>query len=81
MAKLLRTMPITKARINLGAVVERVRTTGERVTLEKGGIAVATIINTEALEDMQDALDLLTAREENRKESYVDWTLLRKKYA
>lgn len=81
MSKFLKTMPITKARINLGAVVERVRTTGEPVTLEKGGIAVATLINTEALEDMQDALDLLTAREENRKESYVDWAILRKKYA
>jgi PHD/YefM family antitoxin component YafN of YafNO toxin-antitoxin module len=73
-------MPMTKARINLGAVVERVRTENERVTLEKGGIAVATIINTEALEDMQDALDLLTAREENRNEPLVDWESLRKKY-
>ncbi len=76
-----RTMPITQARINLGAVVERVRTTNESVTLEKGGIAVATIINTEALEDMQDALDLLTAREENRKEPLTDWVALRQKYA
>jgi PHD/YefM family antitoxin component YafN of YafNO toxin-antitoxin module len=76
-----RNMPITQARINLGAVVERVRTTSESVTLEKGGIAVATIINTEALEDMQDALDLLTAREENRKESLIDWVDLRQKYA
>jgi PHD/YefM family antitoxin component YafN of YafNO toxin-antitoxin module len=74
-------MPITQARINLGAVVERVRTTNESVTLEKGGIAVATIINTEALEDMQDALDLLTAREENRKEPLTDWAVLRRKYA
>ena len=76
-----KTMPITKARINLGAVVERVRTTGEKVILEKGGIAVATIINTEALEDMQDALDLLTAREENRSEPLTNWNDLRQKYA
>jgi len=28
-------MPITKARINLGAVVERVRTKNEQISLEK----------------------------------------------
>jgi PHD/YefM family antitoxin component YafN of YafNO toxin-antitoxin module len=76
-----KTMPITKARVNLGAVVERIRTTSESVTLEKGGIAVATIVNTEVLEDMQDALDLLIAREENRQEPLVNWTTLRRKYA
>lgn len=74
-------MPITKARINLGAIVERVRTTNEAVTLEKGGIAVATIINTETLEDMQDALDLMSAREENRSEPLINWTEIRQKYA
>ena len=73
-------MPITKARINLGAVVEHVRTTGEQMTLEKGGIAVATLINTEALENMQDALDLLIAREKNRQEPLTNWAELRLKY-
>lgn len=75
-----KTMPITKARVNLGAVVERVRTTGEAVTLEKGGIAVATLINTEMLEDLQDALDLLAAREKSNQQSYVNWSEIRKKY-
>jgi PHD/YefM family antitoxin component YafN of YafNO toxin-antitoxin module len=70
-------MPITKARVNLGAVVERVRTKNEIVSLEKGGIAVATLINTEYLEDMQDALDLLVAREENRSEPLVNWSAIR----
>ena len=73
-------MPITKARINLGAVVERVRTKNELVQLEKGGITVATIVNSEHLEDMQDALDLLIAREENRKEKLVNWSEIRRKY-
>lgn len=81
MASKQKTIPITKARINLGAVVERVRTTGEQMTLEKGGIAVATLINTEALEDMQDALDLLIARETNRQEPLINWDELRQKYA
>ncbi len=74
-------LPITQARINLGAVVERVRTTGERITLEKGGIPVATLVNTEELEDMQDALDLMIAREENREVSLVDWKKIRSQYA
>jgi antitoxin (DNA-binding transcriptional repressor) of toxin-antitoxin stability system len=80
MASKIKTMPITKARVNLGSVVERVRTTGEQMTLEKGGIAVATIINTETLEDMQDALDLLIAREKNRKEPLINWDELRSQY-
>ncbi len=74
-------LPITKARVNLGAVVERVRTTRERVTLEKGGIPVATLVNTEELEDMQDALDLMIAREENRDVSLIDWKKVRAQYA
>jgi PHD/YefM family antitoxin component YafN of YafNO toxin-antitoxin module len=80
MSQKLVSLPITKARINLGAVVERVRTKNEQVRLEKGGIAVATLINTEYLEDMQDALDLLIAREENRSEPLVNWADIRKKY-
>ena len=75
-----KTLPITQARINLGAVVERVRTTSERVTLEKGGIPVAMLVHPEEMEDMQDALDLLTAREENRDTPPLDWDKLRSKY-
>ncbi len=76
-----KSMPITKARVNLGAVVERVRTTNEQVTLEKGGIPVAALVNIEALEDLQDALDLFIAREENRLEPLVNWSDIRAKYA
>jgi len=76
-----KSLPITKARVNLGAVVERVRSTRERVTLEKGGIPVATIVSTDELEDMQDALDLMTAREESRTGNLVDWKQVRAKYA
>jgi prevent-host-death family protein len=81
MASKIKTMPITKARINLGSVVERVRTTCERVTLEKGGIAVATIINTEELENLQDTLDMLIARESMRAEDLLKWSDVRAKYA
>jgi len=81
MSQKITTLPITKARINLGAVVERVRTQNEHIRLEKGGIAVATLVNTEYLEDLQDALDLLVAREENRAEPLVKWVDIRKNYA
>jgi PHD/YefM family antitoxin component YafN of YafNO toxin-antitoxin module len=81
MSQKITSMPITKARINLGAVVERVRTKHEHIRLEKGGIAVATLINTEHLEDMQDALDLMIAREENRAEPLLNWADIKKKYA
>jgi len=40
-----KTMPISKARVNLGAVVNRVRKYGEQVILEKNGIPVAVIIS------------------------------------
>lgn len=72
------TMPITKARVNLGAVVKRVLK-GERITLEKGGIPVVTIISREDLEDLEDGLALMVAREKNRGDKGVPVdTFLRK---
>ena len=44
-------MPITKARINLGAVVRRVRLNKEYIILEKGGIPVAGIMDADEMED------------------------------
>lgn len=44
-------MPITKARVNLGAVVRRVHLNREYVILEKGGIPVAGIMGADELED------------------------------
>lgn len=46
-----RTMPVSKARVHLGEILERVREKGERVILEKNGIPVAAIINLGELED------------------------------
>ena len=63
-------MPITKARINLGAVVKRVLK-GERITLEKGGIPVVTIISREDLEDLEDGIALIIARQEQKGEKGV----------
>ena len=73
------TMPIPKARINLGSVIQRVLK-GERITLEKGGIPVATIISREDLEDLEDALDLMILREKHRGEKGTPWEKVRKQY-
>lgn len=67
----IKTMPITKARINLGAVVKRVHA-GERIILEKGGIPVATIVNSQWLEDLEDAMDLARLRVEQAGEKGED---------
>lgn len=44
-------IPITKARVNLGEVVRRVRLNKECFILEKGGIPIAGIIDVDELED------------------------------
>lgn len=44
-------MAITKARVNLGAVVRRVHLNKEYVILEKGGIPVVGLMDADELED------------------------------
>lgn len=73
-------LPITKARINLGSVVERVRSTGERVTLEKGGIPVASIVNIDMIEDLIDSLEIVRARKETQKDDLINWKKIRSTY-
>ncbi|MBI4479470.1 MAG: type II toxin-antitoxin system Phd/YefM family antitoxin [Acidobacteria bacterium] len=50
-------MPITKARVNLGAVVRRVHLNKEYVILEKGGIPVVGIMDADELEDYLELQD------------------------
>lgn len=73
------TMPITKARTNLGAVIRRVLK-GERITLEKGGIPVATIISKDDLEDLEDALEMVRLREKHKGEKGVPLEKVLKRY-
>lgn len=73
------TMPISKARVNLGAVVKRVLK-GERVTLEKGGIPIVTIISKEELEDLEDGIALMIAREQHKGEKGISWETLKKRH-
>jgi hypothetical protein len=44
-------IPITQARINLGAVAKRVRLNGEYFILEKDGIPIVGIMGADELED------------------------------
>ena len=50
-------IPITKARINLGAVVKRVHLNGEYFILEKDGIPIAGIMGADELEDYLELRD------------------------
>jgi hypothetical protein len=50
-------IPITKARVNLGAVVKRAHLKGEYFILEKDGIPVAGIMDAGELEDYLELQD------------------------
>jgi hypothetical protein len=50
-------IPITKARINLGAVAKRAHLEGEYFILEKDGIPIAGIMSADELEDYLEARD------------------------
>ncbi|MEY4746998.1 MAG: Antitoxin Phd YefM, type toxin-antitoxin system [Candidatus Parcubacteria bacterium] len=73
-------IPISKARVNLGAVVRGVREKGDVVVLEKDGIPVASIVDVDLVEDLRDALDLAAARARNTDKPFVDWDSIRAEY-
>ncbi len=73
-------IPISKARVNLGAVVKGVRENGDVVVLEKDGIPVASIVGVDLVEDLRDALDLAAARMRTAKDILIDWEKIRVKY-
>jgi hypothetical protein len=50
-ATTLNRIPITEARVNLGAVVKRVHLNGEYFILEKDGIPIVGIMGADELED------------------------------
>lgn len=59
-------LPLTKARINLGAVVKRVHLNKEYVILEKDGIPVAGVMPIDEFEDYLELQDP-TVRKQIRK--------------
>ncbi len=50
-------LPITKARINLGAVVKRVHLNKEYIILEKDGIPIAGLMDIDEFEDYLELQD------------------------
>ena len=54
---MVRTIAITKARINLGEVIKRVHLNKENFVLEKGGIPVAAILDIDEFEDWLEMKD------------------------
>ena len=50
-------IPITKARVNLGEVVRRVHLDKDSFVLEKGGIPVAAILDIDEFEDWLETKD------------------------
>src|SRR5437868_5362560 len=50
-------IPITEARVNLGAVVKRAHLNGEYFILEKDGIPIAGIMDADELEDYLETRD------------------------
>jgi len=67
-APMVQHLPITQARINLGAVVKRVRLNKEYVILEKDGIPVAGVMPIDEFEDyleLQDPVVRASIRKSN----------------
>lgn len=54
---IVRHLPLTKARVNLGAVIRRVHLDKEYIILEKDGIPVAGLMNIDEFEDYLELQD------------------------
>jgi len=50
-------LPLTKARVNLGAIVRRVHVNKEHFILEKDGIPIAALLDIDEYEDFLDLRD------------------------
>ena len=59
---MVQTLPITKARINLGAVVKRIHLNKEYVILKKDGIPIAGIMDIDEFEDYLELHDPYVVR-------------------
>ena len=56
-------IPITKARINLGAIVKRIRVNKEYFILEKDGIPIAGLMDIDEFEDYLEMQDVKVKRD------------------
>jgi prevent-host-death family protein len=62
-ARTVRHLPLTKARINLGDVIKRVRIHKEYIVLEKDGLPVAGLMDIDEFEDYLELQDAKVKRE------------------
>src|SRR5919106_3028495 len=60
---MVRHLPITKARINLGSVVKQMHLNKEYVVLEKDGIPIAALMDVDEFEDYLELQDLKVKRD------------------
>ena len=66
-------LPLTKARINLGAVVKQVHVNKEYVILEKDGIPIAGLMDIEEFEDYLELRDPKIRRQiQKSQQAYTD---------
>src|SRR5216683_4820618 len=56
-SSMVKTIPLTQARINLGALIKRVHLNKERFILEKDGIPVAGLLDIDEFEDYLELQD------------------------
>lgn len=71
-------LPLTKARVNLGAVIEQVSTQGSQVILEKSGHPVAAIVDIDFLESMMDGIEIAELKKTSGK--LHDWKDIKSEY-
>ena len=64
-------LPLTKARVNLGALIRRVHNNKEHFILEKDGIPVAALLDVDEYEDYLDMQD--PGLKEQIKEGYGEY--------
>ncbi|OQY04771.1 MAG: hypothetical protein B6I25_06515 [Planctomycetales bacterium 4572_13] len=73
---------VTKLREDISDIVNRVRYTGERITIEKQGKAACVIVSLDdlkLLEAIEDAIDIEAAEESIKRNDFVDWDIAKKK--
>ena|SRR5919109_337875 len=64
-------LPLTKARVNLGALIRRVHNNKEHFILEKDGIPVAALLDVDEYEDYLDSQD--PKLKQQIKEGYAEY--------
>tara|TARA_B100000745_G_scaffold299804_1_gene251586 strand:+ start:1975 stop:2217 length:243 start_codon:yes stop_codon:yes gene_type:complete len=78
---MVKTIPMTKARVGLGALVKEILKHKRTYILEKSGVETVAVLDAEELQDLKDALEAAQRllREKN-KETRVSHDTLKRRY-